>query len=68
MPRVKRKGDQSSDARQLAIKDAVAAVQRGESIRSAAQRFDITKSTLHAHYSKLNKARGGRISIDKHKK
>lgn len=54
MPRVKRKGEQSSDAKQLAFKDAVAAIQGGESIRSAAQRFAIAKSTLHAHYSKLN--------------
>lgn len=53
MPRVKRKGDQSSDARQLAIQNAVAAVQGGESIRNAA-RFDISKSTLHAHCSKFN--------------
>ena len=56
MPRITKKGNQSSKVRQLALQDAVAAVRRGESIRSAAQRFGLPKSTLHTHCSKkINK-------------
>ncbi len=53
MPRVKRIGDQSSEARKLAIQDAIAAVKGGQSLRGAAKKFGIAKSTLEAHYSKL---------------
>ena len=56
MPRVKRNGEQTSEARQLAIKDAVAAVKGGESVRSAAKRFDIPRTTLQEHCSKLQMA------------
>ncbi len=53
MPRVKRIGEQSSEARQLAIQQAVEAVQEGKSLRSAATQFGIPKSTLNAHCSKF---------------
>ena len=53
MPRVKRKGEQSSEARQLTMKAAVAAVKGGESVRSAANRFGIPRTTLQEHCSKF---------------
>ena len=52
MPRVQKKGEQSSEARQLAIQAAVAAVNGGESSRSAAKRFGIPRTTLQEHCSK----------------
>ena len=52
MPRVKRKGVQSSKERELAIKAAKAAVQAGKSIRSAAREFGVPNTTLQTHCSK----------------
>ena len=55
MPRVKRKGEQSAEERQLAIKAAVAAVKDGMSMRRAAREFGIPNTTVQGHCSKLTK-------------
>ena len=54
MPRVHRKGEQSSEEKQKAYEAAIVAIKGGQSIRNAAEHFGIPKSTLQAHYSKLN--------------
>ena len=56
MPRAKRKGEQSFEEKQIAIKAGVADVKGGESIRSAAKRFGIPRTTLQEHCSKLQMA------------
>ena len=52
MPRVLKKGAQSSEARKLAMQAAVAAAHEGESSRSAAKQFGIPRITSQEHCSK----------------
>ena len=49
MPRAKKKGKQSSEERQLAIRAAVSAVSAGQSMRSAAKEFGVANTTLQGH-------------------